>query len=60
MQITINITTKQEKFLKKVYGNQPLNTLFQMWFVEWLEKRVNKDYIPTKTLDDKIDEIINK
>ena len=57
MKITIDISIKQEKFLKKVYGEQPLNVLFQLWFNEWIENRVEKMYIPTKTLDEKIDEI---
>lgn len=58
MQISINITTREEKILKKIYGEQSLDALFRLWFNEWIEKRVDKLYLPTKTLNQKIDEII--
>lgn len=57
MKITLEITTRQEKILKKIYGEQSLNVLFQLWFNEWIEKRVDKIYIPSRTLNQKIDEL---
>ena len=57
MNIIIEVTPTQEKFLKQVYGDKSLSALCQVWFAEWLEKRVDKDYAPTKTLTDKINEI---
>lgn len=61
MQIITEITTKQEKILKKVYGDQSLDALFQLWFNDWIEKRVDKLLEAkkmTKTLNQKIDELI--
>ena len=57
MQITIDITPRQEKMLKKIYGDRPLGALFQLWFDDWIKKRVKKIYIPTKSLDEQIDEL---
>jgi hypothetical protein len=60
MIIKIDITSQQEKFLKKVYGDQTLDALVQIWFKEWLEKQVEKMYVPIKTLDEKITELTTK
>ncbi|MAH44122.1 hypothetical protein CL614_10475 [archaeon] len=60
MQISIDITTKQEKILKKVYGEQTLDALFQLWFNEWIKKRVDKlmkAREDEQTLNQKIDEL---
>jgi hypothetical protein len=63
MKISIEITDKQEKVLRHIYGDKSLDALFQIWLNEWVENRVNRLYDSkklTKTLNQKIDELLTK
>lgn len=59
MKVTINISTRQAKILKRIYDDQDLDVLIRLWFEEWILERVRKIYIPKKSLNEMIDELDN-
>jgi hypothetical protein len=58
--IQITITKKQEDYLKKRYQVESLDLTISQIFNDLINNLVDKEYTPTKTVDDKITEINNK
>lgn len=57
MQVIIELTPKQIKFLKRIYGDLDPIPLFQVWLDEWIEKQAVKEYTKSKTPKEMIDEL---
>ena len=58
--ITINLTTKKANFLKKILNTTDVDSIVNKHFEDWISNIVQTKYNNTKTIDEKIDEIITK
>ena len=57
MKITIILSQKQEKFLKHIYPSQNIALVLKGIIIDIIEKRIRREYISSKTIDQQIEEI---